>query len=73
MNAGMTGNIVLTESVPIEDLVDPTAPSTPSWDVNLDGICDPELLAFLRQPQHGARDIAHRTFRLDDRFQGQWS
>lgn len=60
----MTGNTVLSESVPVEDLVDPAVPSTPIWDVNLRKISDPELRAFLRRPQDGAREIARRIFRL---------
>ena len=60
----MTGNMVLTESMPIEDLVDPTVPSTAVRDINLAAISDPELRAFLEQPQAGPREIAKRIFRL---------
>ena len=60
----MTGRTVLTESVPIEDLVDPAVPSGRVWDVNLRDISDRELRSFLVRPQEGAREIARRIFRL---------
>lgn len=63
-SAVMTGNVALTESVPLEDLVDPAVPSSPIWDVNLEHLADPELVAFLQRPQVGAREVARRIFRL---------
>jgi hypothetical protein len=63
-SATATADTVLTESVPLEDLVDPAVPSTPIWDVNGREITDPELAAFLHHPQDGAREIARRIFRL---------
>jgi hypothetical protein len=43
-SATATGETVLTESVPLEDLVDPAVPSIPVWDVNGREITDPELV-----------------------------
>lgn len=63
-SAVMTGNTALTESIPLEDLVDPAVPTDPIWDVNLRELTNPELVAFLQRPQEGAREIARRIFRL---------
>lgn len=60
----MTGHTVLTESIPLEDLVDPAVPADPIWDVNLRGLTNSDLVAFLQRPQDGAREIARRIFRL---------
>jgi hypothetical protein len=60
----MTADLVVSESVPVEDLVDPDVPSPPVWDLNLHELTDPQLRDFLLKPQGGAREIARRIFRL---------
>jgi hypothetical protein len=60
----MTADLVVSESVPVEDLVDPDMPSPPVWDLNLHELTDPQLRDFLLKPQGGAREIARRIFRL---------
>lgn len=60
----MTADLVVSESVPVEDLVDPDVPSPPVWDINLHELTDPQLRDFLLKPQGGARQIARRIFRL---------
>jgi hypothetical protein len=63
-SATRTGETVLSDSVPLEDLVDPAVPSGPVRDVNLRKLTNPDLVAFLQRPQDGAREIARRIFRL---------
>ena len=63
-SAVVTGNTTLTESIPLEDLVDPAVPAGPIWDVNLHELTNPDLVDFLQRPQDGAREIARRIFRL---------
>lgn len=60
----MTADLALSESVPVEDLVDPAMPSPAVQDLNLRALSDPHLLDFLIEPQAGAREIARRIFRL---------
>lgn len=60
----MTADLVVSESIPVEDLVDPAVPSPPVWDLNLDKLRDPRLREFLLKPQGGSREIARRIFRL---------
>ncbi len=60
----MTADLVVSESIPVEDLVDPDIASPPIWDLNLGKLTDPQLLDFLRTPQGGSREIARRIFRL---------
>ncbi len=60
----MTADLVLSESVPVEDLVDPAVPSPAVWDLNLRELTNPQLRDFLLKPQGGAREIARRIFRL---------
>lgn len=55
-------NLVLNDSIPLEDLVDPARSAGPVWDVNLSTIGTGELLDFLRRDQHGPREIAKRIF-----------
>lgn len=59
----VTAGLVLGEAVPVEDLVDPTVPSPPVWDLNLREITDPQLRDFLMKRQGGSREIARRIFR----------
>lgn len=60
----MTADLVLDESVSVEDLVDPAVPSPTVWDINQSELTDPELRNFLRRPQEGSREVARRIFRL---------
>lgn len=57
-----TFSLVQTESIPLEDLVDPTTPAPPVPDVNLDAIADGPLRDFLLQSQEGPREVAKRIF-----------
>lgn len=59
-----TADLVVSESVPVEDLVDPDIPSPPVWDCNLKDLTDPQLREFLLKPQGGSREVARRIFRL---------
>lgn len=59
----VTAELVLSEGIPVEDLVDPAVPSPPVRDVNLRDLTDPQLRDFLMKPQGGAREIARRIFR----------
>jgi hypothetical protein len=59
-----TADLVLSDSVPVEDLVDPAVPSPEIWDLNLRELTDARLRDFLLKPQGGAREIARRIFRL---------
>lgn len=68
-----TAELILSGSVPVEDLVDPDLPSPPVWDLNLRALTDPQLRDFLLKPQGGAREVARRIFRLAaDRRSGQF-
>ncbi len=70
----MTADLVVSESIPVEDLVDPAVPSPPVWDLNLDKLRDPRLRDFLLKPQGGSREIARRIFRLvSDHRRGAFS
>jgi len=60
----LTAELVVSESVAVEDLVDPDVPSPAIWDLNLRELSDPQLRDFLLKPQGGAREIARRIFRL---------
>lgn len=69
-----TGDTVLRDSIPLEDLVDPAVPTAPVPDINASRITDLRLLAFLRDPQQGAKAVAQRIFRLvATRRNGQFS
>jgi hypothetical protein len=56
-----TAALVLLESTPLENLVDPTRSAGRVIDVNITGT-SPELRRFLLQDQQGAREIAKRIF-----------
>jgi hypothetical protein len=58
-----TAILVLDESIPLEDLVDPALDAGPVWDLNLPDIGPGALRDFLLQDQHGPREIAKRIFR----------
>lgn len=57
-----TANLVLNDSIPLENLVDPALRAGKVWDVNLPKIGSRELLDFLLCDQHHAREIAKRIF-----------
>ncbi|GAB3428387.1 DUF6615 family protein [Flindersiella endophytica] len=63
MSAVDTADIVFNESLPLEDLVDPSLPGGLVWDVNLKKIPPGQLRDFLRKDQDGPREIAKRIFK----------
>lgn len=70
----VTADLVLGKGIPVEDLVDPTVPSPPVWDLNLRNLTDPQLRDFLLKPQGGSREIARRIFRrVAEHRRGQFS
>ncbi|MFW3170816.1 hypothetical protein PGN05_12360 [Geodermatophilus sp. CPCC 206100] len=57
-----TAELVLTEAVPLEDLVDPSLPAGVVWDLNLSKLGPGDLRDFLVKDQHGPREVAKRIF-----------
>jgi hypothetical protein len=57
-----TATMVLNDSIPLENLVDPALPAEAVWDLNLRAITSPELRSFLLQGQRGPREVAKRIF-----------
>src|SRR6266511_388670 len=64
MSPDMCAGLLLTESIAIEDLVDPAISSPPIWDLNFGKLTSTELRDFLIHTQGGPREIARRIFRL---------
>lgn len=58
-----TAGLVLNESVPLEDLVDPSQPAGMVRDLNLPGIPEGPLRDFLLLDQSGPLEVAKRIFR----------
>lgn len=58
-----TATLVLNDSIPLEDLVDPHLPAGPVSDDNLPEIPVGQLRDFLLLDQDGPREIAKRIFR----------
>jgi hypothetical protein len=58
-----TATMVLNDSIPLEDLVDPGLPCGSVWDVNLSEIPPGQLRDFLRHDQDGPLEIAKRIFK----------
>ncbi len=58
-----TATIVLKDSIPLEDLVDPTLGAGRVWDLNLLKIGPGELRDFFTRDQYGPREIAKRIFK----------
>jgi hypothetical protein len=56
-----TAATVLSESLPLENLVDPETAPGAIWDVNMRHL-GPELRQFLEDDQDGPRDVARRIF-----------
>jgi hypothetical protein len=56
-----TARMVLNDSIPLENLVDPALAARPVWDMNL-AFTSTELRSFLIHEQHGPREIAKRIF-----------
>ena len=57
-----TATLVLNDSIPLENLVDPALGAGTVRDLNLPAIASPELRSFLLHDQHGPREIAKRIF-----------
>jgi hypothetical protein len=57
-----TAAMVLNDSIPLEDLVDPSLVSGRVWDLNLPRIGSAQLQSFLLDDQQGPREIAKRIF-----------
>jgi len=58
-----SATVVLNDSIPLEDLVDPHWPAGAVWDLNLPEIPAGELRDFLVLDQDGPREVAKRIFR----------
>lgn len=56
--AGSWPPLVLSESVPVEELVDPDVPSTAVWDLNLHELTDPQVRDF---PPQAAGPVPARS------------
>jgi uncharacterized protein DUF6615 len=57
-----TATMVLNDSIPLENLVDPALTAEAVRDLNLRAIASPELRSFLLHNQQGPREIAKRIF-----------
>jgi hypothetical protein len=57
-----TATMVLNDSIPLENLVDPALGTGAVWDLNLPAIASTELRSFLLHDQQGPREIAKRIF-----------
>jgi hypothetical protein len=57
-----TATMVLNDSIPLENLVDPALGAGTVRDLNLPSIASPELRNFLLHDQQGPREVAKRIF-----------
>jgi hypothetical protein len=58
-----TADLMLNDSIPLEDLVDPDLAAGPVHDLNHPNITSDELRSFLLDEQSGPREIAKRIFK----------